>query len=279
MIVVATADFEVYHGAVNELRERGVQFTTIEPGDDLPDGTQVLLAAPDDDPVLGDDRIIDPASGSEPESGSGSESDDNSRSGDEASDADAAGIEVVVADPAEPRRAVDEALAAMRDAGGRTVIGVDPGERPGIAVRTGDVVTAAFQVPLADAAAVIEREAREAVDPVVRIGDGARLRGASIIDDLADLTIELVDETGTTPYLGTGARGMGDVLAAANIARLPGERINERTIEPTPGEIETIKRRSREQSDGSRTIDERLARRVAHGELTIDEALDEHRDR
>lgn len=254
MIVVATADFEVYHGTVNELRERGVSFTTIEPGNDLPDGTRVLLTAPDDDldTVLGADRDADPDSVSD--------------------------IEVVVADPADPRRAVDEALTTLRETGGRTVIGVDPGDRPGIAVCAGAIVLAAFQVPLADASDVIRREATEATDPVVRVGDGARLKGASIIDDLEDLTVELVDETGTTPYLGTGARGMGDVLAATNIARLPGEQVSKREIEPTPGEIETIKRRSRERSNGSRTIDESLARRVARGELTVEEALDEHRD-
>ena len=111
----------------------------------------------------------------------------------------------------------------------------------------------------------------------MRIGDGARLRGASIVDDLEDLTVELVDETGTTPSLGSGARGMGDVLAAANIARLSGERIETRDVEPTAGEIETIKHRSREASNGDRTIDEALARRVARGELSIEEALDEHR--
>ena len=41
MIVVATEDFEVYHGVVGELRGRGVTFTTVEPGDELPDGTAV----------------------------------------------------------------------------------------------------------------------------------------------------------------------------------------------------------------------------------------------
>ncbi|ELY81336.1 hypothetical protein C487_03653 [Natrinema pallidum DSM 3751] len=29
VIVVATTDFEVYHGVVNELRDRGTTFTTI----------------------------------------------------------------------------------------------------------------------------------------------------------------------------------------------------------------------------------------------------------
>lgn len=33
VIVVATADFELYHGVVTELRDRGVTFTTIEPGE------------------------------------------------------------------------------------------------------------------------------------------------------------------------------------------------------------------------------------------------------
>ncbi|WP_049898604.1 hypothetical protein [Halococcus agarilyticus] len=243
MIVVATEDFEVYHGVVTNLRERGVEFTTVEPGDALPERARVLVTTTDDE--------FDPEA--------------------------TAGIERVEADPEEPRRAVDRALATLRD-GGRTIIGVDPGERPGIAVFSGEVVVAAFHVPLADAAGVIADEIADAADPVVRIGDGARLKGAALIDDL-DVPVELVDETGTTPYLGTGARGMGDVLAAVNIARRSGDRIRERTVEPTVGELDVIKARSREQSEGNREIDEGLARRVAAGELTIEEALTEHRDR
>jgi hypothetical protein len=242
VIVVATEDFEVYHGVVTELRDRGVEFTTVEPGEDLPERTRVLITSDDENP--------------------------------ERTDSD---MELVQADPDKPRHAVDAALAVLRD-GGRTVVGVDPGERPGIAVLSGEIVVAAFHVPLADAAEVIIEEIDEAADPVVRIGDGARLIGASVIDDL-DIPVELVDETGTTPYLGTGARGMGDVLAAVNIARRDGERISERTIEPTTGELDVIKARSREQSEKNREIDEALARRVAAGELTIEEALSEHKER
>lgn len=242
MIVVATEDFEVYHGVVTELRERGVEFTTIEPDEDLPERTRVLIVAEGEEPELDIDTV-----------------------------------ELVRADPDTPRRAVDTALTTLRD-GGQTVVGVDPGERPGIAVLSGESVVAVFHVPLTDAAEVIADEIEEAVDPIVRIGDGARLMGASIIDDL-DVPVELVDETGTTPYLGTAARGMGDVLAAVNIARRDGEPIRERTIEPTTGELDVIKARSREQSAGNREINEALARRVAAGELTIEEALSEHRDR
>lgn len=241
MIVVATEDFELYHEVVDELRDRGVTFTTIEPDEDLPDRTRVVITAPDE-------------SGSVP--------------GD---------VEHVTATGENARRAVEEALALLRGGGGRTVVGIDPGTRPGVAVLAGDTVVAAFHVPLSEAAETVRREIEDATDPLVRIGDGARLQGAQIVDNLGEISVELVDETGTTPYLGSGARGMGDVLAAVNIAHIEGEQIDSREIEPTSGELQMIKRESRERSETGRTIDEALARRVAAGDLTIEQALAEHR--
>ncbi|MFB6104606.1 MAG: hypothetical protein ABEJ57_05910 [Halobacteriaceae archaeon] len=238
MIVVATADFEVYHGVVGELRDRGLQFTTIEPGDPLPDACAVLLT--------GAGEAWTPS-----------------------------GVPVVRADPGEPRAAVDEAVALLREAGGRTVVGVDPGDRPGVAVLSGAVVVAVFQVPLADVVEVIRSEIEDATDSVVRVGDGARLSGAKIVEELDDVRVELVDETGTTPHLGTGARGMGDVLAAVNIARRPGEPVGSLAVDPTPGEIQAIQNRSREVT-GSATLPADLARQVATGELSMAEAIAEH---
>lgn len=240
MIVVATEDFELYHEIVDELRDRGVTFTTVEPGDDLPEETQVVITAPGED-------VAD-------------------------------GVDHVSADASEARRAVEEALTLMRSGGGQTIIGIDPGTRPGIAVLAGDTVVAAFHVPLREATETVHREVADAADPLVRIGDGARLQGAQIINALEDVPVELVDETGTTPYLGSGARGMGDVLAAVNIAHMSGERIESREIEPTSGELQKIKQESHERSETGRTIDESLARRVATGDLTIEEALAKHRD-
>ncbi|EJN58709.1 hypothetical protein [Halogranum rubrum] len=241
MIVVATDDFELYHEAVGELRERGVSFTTVRPDEDLPDGTRVVITAPTDE--LGVEGVVH-----------------------------------IVVDADDARHGVEEALAALRSDEGRTVVGVDPGPRPGIAVLVGEVVVAAFHVPLADAVDVIHREVEDTPDALVRVGDGDRLQSAKLINDLTDVRVEMVDETGTTPYLGTGARGMGDVLAAVNIARLEGEAVESREIEPTPGELQRIKNESRAQSMDNRTIDETLARRVASGELTIDEALEVHRN-
>ena len=247
MIVVATADFEVHHDVVTELRDRDVTFTTIEPASELPERTTAVITAASDGLADAESPIPDE-------------------------------IPVVIADPDDPRRAVETALAQLRGGEGQTVIGVDPGDRPGVAVLVGDLVVAAFHVPLPDAVDVIREEVADEPDAVVRIGDGARLRGAQIINELEDARIELVDETGTTPYVGAGARGSGDVLAAVNIAQRDGNPIEAREIEPTEGELDLIKERSREASPENRAINAALARRVASGELSIEEALTEHRN-
>ncbi len=284
VIVVATEDFEVYHEVVTELRERDATFTTVEPGDPLPEGTTVVIVGPDDavpDAATPRDAGGDQAGDDSRRSGS----DDSRRShgdADRPTDdperaTDDGGIPGIVARAGHPRRAVESALALARGETGRTVVGVDPGTRPGVAVLSGDVVVAAYQVPLADVPDVVREAVADAVDPVVRVGDGARLLGRRIIEALDEVRVELVDETGTTPTLGTGARGMGDVLAAVNIARRSGEAVERRPVEPTRGELQVIQERSREASAGNRAIDEALARRVAAGELTIEEALAEHR--
>ena len=254
VIVVATEDFALYHAAVNELRDRGATFTTQEPGTELPDRAEVVISAPTDD-------VADAGNGR-----NGGDTDDD--------------VEYVTTTAEDVRSGVASALGVVREGEGRLVVGVDPGERPGIAVLSGDTVVAAFHVPVADTVGAIRREVEGEPDAMVRVGDGARLQGARIVNDLEDVTVELVDETGTTPVLGAGAngKGMADVLAAVNIARREGERVDTRDLNPTPGEIQRVKNESRERSDGEVTIDEALARRVALGELTMAEALSEHRE-
>ncbi|MFP4591297.1 MAG: hypothetical protein ACLFM8_07535 [Halobacteriales archaeon] len=241
MIVVATADFELYHDLVWELRRRDLEFTTVEPGDPLPPGTTaVLTGATDETPPS------------------------------------AAEITTVVSRSEEARAAVDAALAGGSDDDARVVVGVDPGERPGIAVLEDDLVVAAFQVPLEAAVSVIEAEVDGAPDAVVRVGDGSRLRSARLVNALEGVRVELVDETGTTPHLGAGATAVGDVLAAVNIARREGAVVEHRDLEPSTGELTAIKARARDRSRTNRAIDGELARRVALGELSLEEALEVH---
>jgi hypothetical protein len=247
VIVVATEDFEVYHDVVRELRDRDAVFTTVEPGEPLPERATVLIVAADEVEETRANRA---------------EHD----------------VEIVGADPGDARTAVEAALQLARGEDGRLVVGIDPGDRPGVAVLVGDTVVAAYHVPVGQVASIVREEVADAPDPVVRIGDGARLQGTRLVDALEDVRVELVDETGTTPSLGTGASGLGDVLAAVNIAQREGEVIEARDVEPTAGELRRIQERSRDSGADNRAIDERLARRVASGDLTVEEALDEHRD-
>jgi len=71
---------------------------------------------------------------------------------------------------------------------------------------------------------------------------------------------------------------MGDVLAAVNIARLEGEVVDAREIDPTEGRFRSSKTARANRAEHNRAIDEVLARRVAAGELTIDEALSKHQN-
>lgn len=242
MLAVVTEDFELYHTLVSELRGRNVPVTTLEPGDSLPAETTTVLTGRSDTVQVPDD------------------------------------VDVIEVDPASPRQAIDSALADERQGSDRRIIGVDPGTQPGIAVLEGGDVVAAFQVPLDQAADRIREELADGGDPIVRIGDGARLRGTRLIDALDDVRIELVDETGTTPHLGTGTRGMGDILAAVNIAHRTGEPITDRDIDPTAGELAAIQSEARSRSTENRAIPTSLARAVALGELTLEEAVAEHED-
>ena len=243
MIVVTTEDFALYHAAVRELRERGAAFTTVEPGADLPDRAEVVISAAEDGVSY-----------------------------------DEAHVDHVTTTAADARAGVEEALGVLRGADERLVVGVDPGDRPGVAVLSGETVVAAFHVPLSKAVETVREAIADEPDALVRVGDGDRLRSARVVNDLADVAVELVDETGTTPSLGAGAaaKGIADVLAAVNIARREGDPVETRDVEPSPGEIQRVKNESRERSGGEVTVDAALARRVALGDLTMDEALAEY---
>jgi hypothetical protein len=188
---------------------------------------------------------------------------------------------VVVA--SDPETTVNEAIRLLRNGAllGCAVIGIDPGEEPGIAVLSNGIVEAVYRVPLGQAVGVIERIKQTYPDIVVRIGHGACLASMRLTNSLVTqgIPVELVDESGTSPYLGKGAGGtaISDIVAAINIAYTQGVRVGHQEILPSKGEIRWIQERSRELSGGRTTISRQLANRVAIGEITINEALTEHK--
>jgi hypothetical protein len=182
---------------------------------------------------------------------------------------------------------VDRAISALRGNGNghveSLVIGIDPGRRPGIAVLSGDMVIAVYQAGVTDVEPMLRKIAHEyhANISTVRIGNGARLMTTQIINKLLEsgFRVELVDETGTTPYVGKNIHTslVRDIIAAINIARIKGEPVGKMEVEPSKGEIRVIQESSRSQSEGRATIPKYLARQVARGEITLDEAIEMHK--
>lgn len=164
------------------------------------------------------------------------------------------------------------------------VIGIDPGEKPGLAVLGGSRVVHAAQLASPE-------EVKGALEDLLRIyscgrvrikvGNGGgvfRQRLLRVLQDSFSFPIELVDEHATTPTLGRGdfSREVRDIIAAVNIALKRGSRVRSRVeVKPTQGEIKNIQKHSRQRS-GSITISRALAERVAKGELTMERAIELH---
>ncbi len=169
---------------------------------------------------------------------------------------------------------VDRAIIKLRDIKDvGIIIGIDPGERTGVAVLAETAVLFTYCVPMADVCQTVLRIV-ESVHPghvVIRIGHGARLIRTRIVNSLIKLGayIELVDETGTTPAKSRDA----DIHAAIRIAHLKGTPIGEKFITPSIGEIRSIQDHSREKTGGELTISRVLAKKVATGELILEDAI------
>jgi hypothetical protein len=178
---------------------------------------------------------------------------------------------------------VDQALETLQGRPQYTtvVVGVDPGERPGIAVfgdgrllRTEQVMVPELVVD--EVARVME--ALSAEHFIVRVGHGAGTLRDRIINELlrADRTsrasVEVVDETSTSPVVRRDQSS--DIAAAKAIALAHGVPVRAaREIRPSEGEMRDIQRKSRIASAGAVTIGRELAREVVRGRLTLDEAI------
>ena len=163
---------------------------------------------------------------------------------------------------------------------GSAVIGIDPGDEPGIAVVANGIVEAVYRVPLRQAPKIVERIQQTYPKILVRIGNGARLEGMNLANALIShgIAVEFVDESGTSPYLGRGTSGIAisDIVAAINIAHAHGTPAGHQDMLPSKGEIRRIQERTRALSEGRTTISRKLAQKVAKGEITINQALAEH---
>ncbi len=162
-------------------------------------------------------------------------------------------------------------------------IGIDPGERPGIAVVCDDILLQKLQVDSPEkVVGAVKRflQCYPSKETVIRIGHGSVINRNRIINSLIplEIPIEIVDETRTTPAQ-QKRRCIRDSEAAAVIALLSGGRVQSTLpIETSRGAIKNIQRWSRQLSEGRFTISEKTAHRVLKGELSLLEALEQEKE-
>jgi len=176
--------------------------------------------------------------------------------------------------------AVDLALQSLigKEIYSRIYIGIDPGEKPGIAV-VGDAVL--LQKTYVDSPEkilkIVKRFLKEypAMETLIRIGHGSITIRNRIINSLIplEIPIEIVDETKTTSSQQT-TRNIRDREAAAAIAMLPGGKVQSRLpLKPTRGEIRNIQEKSRKLTNGRFTISEQTALDILKGKKSLIEVL------
>ena len=247
---VQTGDFSAYYDLVQALRNRDIPFVPLAPGEAVPPNVGVV--------------ILTGASG-------------------------VTAVEHPVTVPfTTAEETLGRALTLLHGPGPfrRCVIGVDPGERPGVAVLADGRVLRLIHAPHPEAVRDAIAGVLTAVDAdafLVRIGNGAPTHRDRILQALAglDVPFELVDERRTTPITARGPAER-DTAAATHIALTPGAPLgllDLRPVRPTEGELRDIQRKSRLASEGALTISRYLARNVALGRLTLDEALLRQREK
>jgi hypothetical protein len=243
---VYTKDFSLYHDIVKALKKRKVSYVSLSSSENIPKRIGVILT-------------------------SRKEIEDLSL---------AKGIAADDADSVD--HAIDLALQKLtgKELYSMVFIGIDPGERPGIAVVGDDILLQKMQVNAPeDVTAEVRRLAKvyPSKEFCIRIGHGSIITRNRIINSLIplDIPIEIVDETRTTPSQ-QKVRHERDLEAAAAIALLSGGGRVQQTLplEPTRGAIRNVQRRSRQLTDGRFTISEKTALQVLKGELSLLEAID-----
>jgi len=180
--------------------------------------------------------------------------------------------------------AIDLALQKLtgKELYSKIFIGIDPGERPGIAIVGDDILLQKMQVEGPEnVASEIKRflNVYPSKEICIRIGHGSMITRNRIINSLISLKIpiEIVDETRTTPPQ-QKRRCVRDGEAAASIALISGGRVQTTLpIETSRGAIKNIQKRSRQLSEGRFTISECTALQVLKGEISLLEAIEKEK--
>lgn len=240
---IQTDDFSASYDLVQALRARGLSFVTVVPGAPVPANVAVIVTTAAEAPLVDHPAVI---------------------------------VFTDVESTIQEALRVLEGISTAREC----VIGIDPGERPGVAVLADGRVLRLVHATSPEAVRAAVDAALDSVPAerfVIRVGNGAPTFRDRILHALAGARalVELVDERHSTPANCHGSAER-DTAAATNIALTRGAPIaasDVGPVRPTEGEVRDIQRKSRIASTGQVTISRVLARNVALGRLSMDEAV------
>ncbi|MGF3554894.1 MAG: hypothetical protein ACQXXF_06455 [Thermoplasmatota archaeon] len=244
-IGVFTKDFSLYYDLLRVLKKRNIAYVSLDSPDNIPSKVGVILTSHRELHDMKSPNVI----------------------------------AVDVYDTID--HAIDLALHMLigKDAYSKVFIGIDPGDKPGVAVVGDDILLNKINVETPEeVVSIVKRFYREypSIETIIRIGHGSITNRNRIINSLISLgiPIEIVNETKTTSSQQT-KRLEKDGEAAAAIALLRGGKVNKKLpLEPTKGEIKNIQERSRKLAEGEFSISEKTALRVLKGELSLKEAVE-----
>lgn len=243
---VCTRNFSLLHDIIHTLRSRDIPFIVVSSLDEIPSNVGIVLTSSAEKKKVKKTKLI------------------------------AADIYDDI------NVAVDKALRRLRGKQqySRLLIGVDPGEYPGVVVFGDEVLLHRWHASSpSEVKQLVKRvlgEHEDVEEKIIRVGHGSLLYRNRIINLLIKLKVpvEIVDETSTTPAVGI-PRFDKDVEAAAKIALIPGKTVKDKfVVTPTKGEIRDLQKKSRKLTDGRYSISESEAKQVLKGELSLDEILE-----
>lgn len=244
VIGVLTSDFSVYHDLAAALKARGIPFASLREDEEVPANVGAIITTAAEASVIPHKNVV------------------------------------AYTTPVETIEAAERALVGA-SAVRRLIIGIDPGEHPGVAVIGDGRVLSTVHASSPEAVrAIVERAISSIAGEqiTVRVGHGSPTQRDRILRALLtlDVEVEVVDETRSTP-LAYRSNAERDIGAAKAIALARGATVVSAAppvVRPSTGELRDLQRKSRIASGGLVTISRTLALAVAVGRLTLEEAVD-----